>query len=139
VKAAAASLVLMAAATGCAQATLEPAPPEMAGTYLLQTVDGAVLPAPVTGGTLAAQFTIAADTRLITPSGAFGQWSVPTTGIPVLGITGSALVRSDSLFLVENVLGSVAAKGRVSHDTVWLRSLGSHQFPGHNWVYLKAS
>jgi hypothetical protein len=111
----------------------------MAGTYLLRTVDGVAPPATLTDGNLVAMFTIAADTLLITSSGAFAQWSVPATGIPVLGITGSALVRSDSLFLVENVLGSVAAKGRVSHDTVWLRSLGSHQFPGHDWLYLKAS
>jgi len=117
----------------CATATLEVPPPELDGTWVLQTIDGDTLPRVMT-----TQITIVADTLIIVADGAFSQRSYPKANILPLGVDGSAYVRGDSLFLIENVLGSIAAKGPVSHDSLFLRSLASHQFPGHDWVYVHA-
>jgi hypothetical protein len=125
-----ASAALVAA---CAGATLETPPASLDGTWVLQTIDGAALPKVMT-----TQITIVADTLVIAPNGAFAQWSVPKENFLPLGVSGSAYVHGDSLFLVENVLGSIAAKGPFSHDTAFLNSRASHQFPNHDWVYVKS-
>ena len=127
------SLVVAPLLVGCATATLETPPTSLDGTWLVRTIDGDTLPK-----VMSAQITIVADTLIIAPNGAFSQWSVPAANVLPLGVSGSAYVRGDSLFLVEGVLGSIAAKGPVSHDTLFLRSLASHQFPGHDWVYVQA-
>ncbi len=106
------------------------------GTFLLRAIDAKPLPITLTGARIPVQFVITADTLLFDEAGTFEQRTI-APGHPTLGINGAFALRGDSIFLLERITGALAANGIVAGDSLHLRSLTAHDFPNHEWAYIR--
>ena len=82
--------------------------------------------------------TIAVDRLILTETGTFDETTIPDGGRPIFGLSGNVRLDGDSIFLLESVLGSVAAHGVVDAAGIAFRTTTSPHFPDHDWTYVLA-
>ena len=100
------------------------------------TVDGVAMPTSITGNPTIPVYKMTSDTLLVTPAGHFDDEPIPESGARI-GLQGTWRFSGDSIFFYESTVGALAAKAKVTGNTMTMRTLALHIFPNHDLVYTK--